>query len=204
MDSTEMRYDKIESLPLKNELIKMIQYGPGDNWTEVVQRHLNIYEVSADSLLKYFAPLEEYLDEVEDDLAGPVSSVYEETLEKLEIEYQEKAEKALKTTTPAPITNTTPIARAASIEPSNTKTTIEQKSSSPQAPIAQTPIVSTKGPSTVEKTITTENNDKIIKSGTSKAVWAVGAVLIAIVTIVIIALFGRQRCRKTPKNRRYV
>ncbi|XP_066600363.1 angiotensin-converting enzyme-like [Prorops nasuta] len=47
-----------------------------------------------------------------------------------------------------------------------------------------------------------ENN----KSGitTSKSVWAVAAVLIATVTICIIAIFGRQRCRKTPKNRQYV
>lgn len=50
-----------------------------------------------------------------------------------------------------------------------------------------------------------ENEDeKKPKMHTSKAVWAVAAVLVATITICIIAIFGRQRCRKTSKNRRYV
>lgn len=49
-----------------------------------------------------------------------------------------------------------------------------------------------------------EEADRKPKINTNKAVWAVAAVLVATVTICIIAIFGRRRCARTPKNRRYV
>lgn len=50
----------------------------------------------------------------------------------------------------------------------------------------------------------TEKKDENKPKPTNKAVYAVGAVLVATILVCIIAIFGRRRCTKTPKNRRYV
>ncbi|XP_015117890.1 angiotensin-converting enzyme [Diachasma alloeum] len=204
MDSTEMRYNEIESISLKHELIKMIQYGSGNNWTEVVKKYLDIYEVSSDSLVKYFSPLEEYLDEIEGESMDPIPPAFEEALEKLEDEYRRKNEITPSTSKPTTMmTSTTATLKMEKLELSKAETTPSELKTSPhQSVIRDKSAESPKKEQSVDNE--EEDDDEIIKSGTSKAVWAVGAVLIATVTIVTIAIFGRQRCRKTPKNRRYV
>ncbi|XP_063975788.1 angiotensin-converting enzyme-like [Diachasmimorpha longicaudata] len=211
MDSTEMRYNEIESITLKHELIKMIQYGSDDNWNEVVKTYLNIDEISPDSLMKYFSPLEEYLDEIEGETMDSTSLDFESALEKLEDQLTNNTNVISSTHESTPIvisTISTPKMEKLEVLPTQT-TPSDLKIFQPQFSVTTDKSSESlnKGES-VDKPFSGDDDDddksQIIKSGTSKAVWAVGAVLIATVTIVIIAIFGRKRCRKTPKNRRYV
>ncbi|XP_011300357.1 angiotensin-converting enzyme-like isoform X2 [Fopius arisanus] len=204
MDSTEMRYEKVQAFGQKHELIKMIQYGSEDNWRETIKKYLNIYEISSDSLLKYFSPLEEFLDEFDDESMDFNPSALEKAIEELEDDKKKIAVSyRSKEMTTLPTTASTSTSKDG--ESSKSQTTSSELKTSPHqsSSTRENTTKTVKEGHSVEKK-NPQENEEVIKSGTSKAVWAVGAVLIATVTIVIIAIFGRQRCRKTPKNRRYV
>lgn len=207
----------------------MIQQGSADNWMKVLNKYLEIDQISSSALLSFFSPLEEFIDDLEDDIQYKAVTAKESELEELEKKIIAEVN-APPTTTTTTTTTTTPKSvvlkpimrnttsrskqndgRSAINTVTNSNKNLESKSSIhiPEEKlenrnILQT-IVTTGVPfdmSLLDNADTTE--DKKPKISTSKAVWAVGAVLIATIIICIIAIFGRQRCRKAPKNRRYV
>ncbi|XP_008546546.2 angiotensin-converting enzyme [Microplitis demolitor] len=234
MESTEVRTEKLEKIPINHNFIKMIQHGSVENWNEAIKKYLQIYDVSVDSLLSYFSPFEEYLDELNDEELVNLPLELEKKLEILEDLYQKNLNnpitttEAINSTTTVPTNLTTDFHKQIEL-PSNTKSTEPQiKNNSSSSEIinpTKIPVKVTEKPETIPVKVKKDSNDgvkkedkgtaeivneqnneagKLIKSGMSKAVWAVGSVLIATIAIVIIAIFGRRRCRKTPKNRRYV
>lgn len=195
----------------------MIQHGTAENWYESVKQYLEFYDVSTDALLSYFSPLEQYLNEQETEEVAEHPTELEKNLERLEDQYK----KVFNTPTTTTTTSTTMKPATPATQPSNIPKVIKDV---PSVTVKSQKIEATSKPDTSggiqadatkapEQITTSEYEDvddydekggKIIKSETNKAVYAVGAVLFATIIIVIISIFGRRRCRKTPKNRRYV
>lgn len=206
-DSTEVRYDAAAKSRVNRELVSMLQTGGADDWTRVLNSRLELDEVTASSLTSFFAPLQEYLDNNPHDIQ-PLTPGQEADLLRLEETYSLRDV----TTTPTPSTT-----RATFV---SKKPKPPPKTSEPSLPLPP-PVITTENPSNKGKIVTTKKEDDSLneaevpedgesnytdKMSTSKAVWAVAVVLVATVTICIIAIFGRRRCVKsqTPKNRRYV
>ncbi|XP_044583140.1 angiotensin-converting enzyme-like [Cotesia glomerata] len=228
MESTEVRSEKLEKIPINHNFIKMIQHGSAENWNQAMKSYLQLYDVSVDSLLSYFSPLEQYLDELDEEEVGSLPVELEKKLEALEDQYQRdlntpSTTEAIKPTTAMPKKATTkshkqnerPLSTEAPKPQANNSSKIitDKNSGKEVAKTTEAPVNVKKGDGSVKrednKGIEEEvehNNEagKLIKGGMSTAVWAVGSVLIATIAIVFIAIFGRRRCRKTPKNRRYV
>ncbi|XP_046476577.1 angiotensin-converting enzyme 2 isoform X2 [Neodiprion pinetum] len=192
----------------RSEVRNATRESASDNWTTMINKYLEITEVNADALLSYFQPLVEYLDNEPEDMYSMTTD------QQSDIERLEKLYASSDVTTTAR-TTTTRMSKPKLLKPSS-----EKINSSSLSPPAATPIVPEK-----EKEGTVKRpNGKIIPESekpanapngedeytsdinTSKAVWAVAAVLVATVAICVIAIFGRRRCVKsqTPKNRRYV
>ncbi|XP_043686229.1 angiotensin-converting enzyme-like [Vespula pensylvanica] len=220
MESTEVRYD-ISIKKINSNLIKLIHQGSAENWIDALNKLFEIDDISIYSLTSFFSPLESFIEEInEEEIDHNFKSNGDAELEEVERIIIE--EMNAPTTTPTTTTTTTKIQ-------SNLSTTTKymQKSFNGFAKSAK-PIESDlsfniqadkpKSDTDFETKQTTVNpyeqsfdfdnleneDEKKPKMHTSKAVWAVAAVLVATVTICIIAIFGRQRCRKTSKNRRYV
>lgn len=221
MESTEVRYDSIIRKQNFN-FLKMIQQGSGDDWMKVINQYLEIDEISPESLLSFFSPLEDFIDDMDGDFQYTAITAKESELEELM--------KKIIAEINAPPTSTTINITSKNVKSkiSNTKSWSKQNDkkndintmidsnknlqfkSSLYSPQQKPP----ENHSVFQSIITTEvpfnesfldyPNKEDKKPKINKAVWAVGAVLIAIIVICIIAIFGRQRCRKTPKNRRYV
>lgn len=205
----------------------MIQQG-ADDWMKVVNKYLEIDEISLDSLLSFFSPLEDFIDEQYEDFQYKAVTAKESELYELEkkliMEINATTTNAPPTTTIA--TSKQTIKKKTEIidrkSPSRqddkksdinivTNSSKELKFKSPiyeqvEKPENRNPLepVTTEAP--FDQSLDTQGigDDNKPKTNTSKAAWAVGAVLIGIIVICIIAIFGRQRCRKVPKNRRYV
>lgn len=205
----------------------MIQHGSAENWNQAMKSYLQLYDVSVDSLLSYFSPLEQYLDELDEEEVGSLPVELEKKLEALEDQYQRdlntpSTTETIKPTTAMPKKATTkshkqnePPLNTEAPKQTNNSSEIPDKNSGKE--VAKTteaaPVNVKKGDGSVKREDNKgieeqveHNNEagKLIKGGMSTAVWAVGSVLIATIAIVFIAIFGRRRCRKTPKNRRYV
>lgn len=200
----------------------MIQQGSGDDWMKVINQYLEIDEISPESLLSFFSPLEDFIDDMDGDFQYTAITAKESELEELM--------KKIIAEINAPPTSTTINITSKNVKSkiSNTKSWSKQNDkkndintmidsnknlqfkSSLYSPQQKPP----ENHSVFQSIITTEvpfnesfldyPNKEDKKPKINKAVWAVGAVLIATIVICIIAIFGRQRCRKTPKNRRYV
>ncbi|XP_012521401.1 angiotensin-converting enzyme 2 [Monomorium pharaonis] len=209
MDSTEVRYN-IDGKLMNGNVIKMIQHSGSREWQDLLNTFVDIDDISADPLSLYFSPLEEFIEENEN-LEYKSGAMADKELEELEKHILREINTP--TTTPSIITRriTTKsyktISNAKNMQ-SKVEKSLESKSSiymedKPQnfGPDLTTPVSLGKT-STPDILNSTENSTP--KISTSKAVWAISAILIAIVVICIIAIFGRRRCRKTPKNRRYV
>lgn len=200
----------------------MIQRGSADNWMKVINQYLEIDEISPESLLSFFSPLEDFIDDMDGNVQYTTITAKESELEEL-IKKIIAEINAPPTSTTIDITSKNMITKPKintkswskqndkknDINVINSNKNLQFKSSlySPQ----QEP----ENHSVFQSIITTEvpfnesffdypNKEEDKKPKINKAVWAVGAVLIATIVICIIAIFGRQRCRKTPKNRRYV
>ncbi|XP_012285768.1 angiotensin-converting enzyme [Orussus abietinus] len=219
MESTEVRYSHVEANRPNHALVKMIQYGGVENWMDLIQKHLELDEISVESLLSFLLPLEEYIERANDeleDLPKIITADQEREFQRLEQIYREQALAPKTTTISTTPTTTTTTAKAVPSSETQTKPPLDLKSDSKTVTNEQADK-----PSNVEaanSTTTNENSYENLsksfdmddeseeepKMNTSKAVWAVAAVLVATVTICVIAIFGRRRCRKTPKNRRYV
>nr|XP_003703938.1 PREDICTED: angiotensin-converting enzyme-like [Megachile rotundata]XP_012142021.1 PREDICTED: angiotensin-converting enzyme-like [Megachile rotundata]XP_012142022.1 PREDICTED: angiotensin-converting enzyme-like [Megachile rotundata] len=228
MESTEIRYDSIIRKQVDASFIKMLLHGGADDWTKVVDKYLEIYSISSDALLSFFSPLEEFIDELEEDFE--YKAVQETDLQDLEkkiiTDFNAPPTTTVRPTTTSTTTTTAPKSvnkdhrkangvlsskqndgRGVMNDAVASNTNLEPKSSVhiPENK-AEDHNTETKVMTEVpfdESPLNTEE-DKKPKMNTSKAVWAVGAVLLATIIICTIAIFGRQRCRKTPKNRRYV
>nr|XP_034173869.1 angiotensin-converting enzyme-like [Osmia lignaria]XP_034173870.1 angiotensin-converting enzyme-like [Osmia lignaria] len=226
MESTEIRYDSIVRKQMDANFIKMIQHGGADDWMKVINKYLEIDEISSDSLLSFFSPLEEFIDELENDFK--YKTVKESELQEL----QKKIIAEMNAPPPTTARPTTITSKSINIDKKPTNKTswnkenngrnvmndavYSNKSLEPKSHV-HIPAEKAENHNSESKATTKipfdqlpadsldmeEEQDKP-KINTSKAVWAVGAVLLATIIICTIAIFGRQRCRKTPKNRRYV
>lgn len=195
----------------------MIQHSGACEWQDILNKFVDIDDISADALVLYFAPLEEFIEENEENFEYKSGVTTDKELEELEKHILREINTP---TTTSPITTTTHkiTTKATSYKTtSNAKNmqskvekSLESKSSiymedKPKNPELDLPTqVSFDKSSSSMPDILNETENNTPKISTSKAVWAVSAILIAIVVICIIAIFGRRRCRKTPKNRRYV
>lgn len=192
----------------------MIQHGGDQNWPDVLNKYVDIDDIYATALISYFRPLEEFIEEHEEDFEYKSGDAVDEELEKL-------GKRILKeintpTTTPAPTTTTKRTTTEGtssykiksneknmqskvdkSLETKSSVYTREDKPKTVSSPIQNSPD---KSPPDSMSNVP----DSTPKINTSKAIWAVSAILVAIVVICVIAIFGRRRCRRTPKNRRYV
>jgi len=196
----------------------MIQHSGACKWQDVLNKFVDIDDISADALVLYFTPLEEFIEENEENFEYKSGTIADKELEELEKHTLQE----INTPTTTPLTTTThwittkatsykTISNAKNMQ-SKIDKSLESKSSiymedKPKHSGSDLPtqVSFNKSSSSMLDILNgTENNTPIPKISTSKAVWAISAILIAIVVICIIAIFGRRRCRKTPKNRRYV
>lgn len=192
----------------------MIQQSGAHQWSDVLDKFVDIDEISADAIMSYFTPLEEFIEENEKGFEYKSGAAADEQFEELEKHILQEINAP--TTTSQPIIKISSTTEATSSpnkitsNSTNMQTMVKSKSSvyiredklkNPGSTLL-TNVSSDKSSLTFDTLDTTQDNTSEVN--TSKAVWAVSAVLIAIVIICIIAIFGRRRCRKMPKNRRYV
>lgn len=200
----------------------MIQRGSANNWMKVINQYLEIDEISPESLLSFFSPLEDFIDDMD-------GNVQYTTITAKESELEELMKKIIAEINAPPTSTTIDITSKNMItKPKiNTKSWSKQNDKKNDINVINSnknlqfksslysPQQEPENHSVFQSIITTEvpfnesffdypNKEEDKKPKINKAVWAVGAVLIATIVICIIAIFGRQRCRKTPKNRRYV
>ncbi|CAL7934213.1 unnamed protein product [Xylocopa violacea] len=222
MDSTEVRYDSIVRKPININFLKMIQQGSANDWMKVMDKYLEIDQISSDSLLSFFSPLEDYIDDIDEDFHYKGISAKESELDELE-------KTIIAEINAPPTTTTTP--KSVSTKTKKSDATLRNKQNDERSNVntVTDPNKNLKFKSSVQLSDEKPDDRNILKSvtttevplnespfddldtepdkpkiNTSKAVWAVAAVLLATIIICIIAIFGRRRCRKTPKNRRYV
>ncbi|XP_077255351.1 angiotensin-converting enzyme isoform X2 [Temnothorax americanus] len=212
MDSTEVRYNDIDGKLINGNIIKMIQHSGAREWRDVLNNFVDIDDISADALVLYFTPLEEFIEENEDDFEYKSGATADKELEELEKHILREIDTPATTPPTAITTKATShkmISNAKNMR-SKVEKSLESKSSiyikeDKNNPGLNSPtqVSFNESSSSMPDVLNgTENNAPKISTG--KAVWAISAILIAIVVICIIAMFGRRRCRKTPKNRRYV
>ncbi|XP_076296996.1 angiotensin-converting enzyme [Lasioglossum baleicum] len=224
MDSTEVRYESIMRRESKAELLRLVQSGGSDEWSRIVNNLFEIDEISADAMLSFFSPLEDLIDELNEDFEYKPVTVKESELHDLEKKIVAEMNAPTTTTTSAPrtvatrrkIVTTTPSSKENSLRgdgnalgDSNkslgSKSSIHEAEEKPQNHNTSESEATSKV--SLDESLDDSvdpNEDTKPKMNTSKAVWAVGAVLLATIVICVVAIFSRQRCRKTPKNRRYV
>jgi len=187
---------------------KMIQRSGVHSWQDDLNKFVEIDDISAHALVSYFTPLEDFIEENEEEFKYMSDEAADRELEELEkrILYEINNPTTPPTTTYRSTTSL-PKTMSSVKNISKTENPLESKSSvyvpenTPKDPVSSlSTTVSHEKPSS--DLLDEQNNAP--KINTSKAIWAISAVLIAIVIICIIVIFGRQRCRKTPKNRRYV
>ncbi|XP_034950729.1 angiotensin-converting enzyme-like protein Ace3 [Chelonus insularis] len=227
MKTTDVKTDHIGIRSVNHHFIKMIKHGTAKNWHYTMEKYLKIYDVSVTSLVNYFSPLEDFLDEFdyEEDVNLPLE--LEKELELLEDDYKKNINKPVTTsTTPTTIITTTiatttskdltivPKIKVSPTSDHTNKRRLDAESTNSQSvnssfvhndnATSQSHSIGNSDQVISDSEETIEVGNRLIKNGISAAVWAVGSVLLATIAIVLIAIFGRQRCQKTPKNRRYV
>ncbi|CAK9795323.1 Angiotensin-converting enzyme, partial [Anthophora quadrimaculata] len=109
MSSTEVRYDSIVEKHININFLKMIQQGSADDWMKVVEKFLEIDDISLESLFSFFSPLEEFIDEQDEDFQYKTVTAKESELEELEKEV------IIEMNTPPTTTTTTPRSTVATV-----------------------------------------------------------------------------------------
>jgi len=196
---------------------KMIQQGGALHWQDILDKFINIDDVSADALISYFTPLEEFIEENEKEFKYKSGTIADKELQELEKDVLQEINAPV---TPQPtntiISTTTKatssphkITSNAKNMPTKVEKSLETKSSMYiREDKLNNSDLNSSNKTSLNKSITLDafddTQDNTRQINTSKAVWAVSSVLVAIVIICIIGIFGRRRCHKTPKNRRYV
>lgn len=195
----------------------MIQNGGTRNWPDILNDNLDIDDIYADSLISYFAPLEDFIEASEESFEYKSGSKEDKELEELEKHILQEINAPTTTPPPSPpptvaitgrqITTKTTLrnnvhqAQQVEMLPKLT-TSVSTRDDKPKSSVSsgsEVPVNESLTPG-----ITNDTQDNTPKISTSKTIWVVSVVLIAIIVICMIAIFGKQRCRKTPKNRRYV
>ncbi|XP_076655496.1 angiotensin-converting enzyme [Halictus rubicundus] len=224
MDSTEVRYEPMLRRQSKDDILKLVRKGGSDEWSRIINNVFEIDEISADAILSFFSPLEDLIDELDEDFEYKPVTVNESELHDLEKKTIAEMNAPTTTTTGAPrtvterrkIVTTTPSSKENSLrgdgnalDNSNkslgSKSSVHETEEKPQNhnPLGSEATNEGRPDESLDDSVE-PNEDTKPKMNTSKAVWAVGAVLLATIVICLIAIFYRQRCRKMPKNRRYV
>lgn len=198
---------------------KMIQQGGALHWQDILDKFVDIDDVSADALISYFTPLEEFIEENEKEFKYKSGTTADKELEELEKHILQEINTP--TATPQLITTISSITtkdisslHKITSNAKNMQTKVEKSLESKSSVYTREDKLKNSASSLPNKTSLDKSSltlntfddtqDSSHKNNTSKAVWAISAVLVAVVIICIIAIFGRRRCRKTPKNRRYV
>ncbi|KAI4495442.1 hypothetical protein M0802_008656 [Mischocyttarus mexicanus] len=218
MKSTEVRYD-INTKKVNSNLIKLIHQGSAESWMDALDKVFNIDDISKYSLTSFFSPLETFIEEMnEEEDDRNFQSNGETELEEIErMIIKEINEPTTMPTTTTTTTTTTKIqTTTSSIKKKYTVEKLNDLSKSKKLVDSSSNIQMDNPKSDIKDSVTVNPFEKSFdfsdleqeeeqkpKIHTSKAVWIVAAVLIATVIICIIAIFGRQKCRKTSKNRRY-
>lgn len=220
VDSTEVRYNEIDGKLINGNIIKMIQQGGALHWQDVLDKFINIDDVSVDALINYFTPLEEFIEENEKEFKYKSGTAADKELQELEEDIMQEIVPTV-TSQPTTIiistTKVTPSPHKITSNAKNMQTKVDKSLESKSSVYVREDKLKISDSNSSDKisvnkslTLDTFNDtfddtqNSTHKINTSKAVWAISAVLIAIVIICIIAIFGRRRCHKTPKNRRYV
>lgn len=219
VDSTEVRYSEIDGKLINGNIIKMIQQGGALHWQDILDKFINIDDVSVDALISYFTPLEEFIEENEKEFKYKSGAIADKELQELEKDVLQEIN-APTTVTPQPTNTVISTVTKATSSPnkitSNAKNmqakvekSLETKSSMYiREDKLNNSDLNSSNKTSLNKSLTLDafddTQDNTHQINTSKAVWTVSSVLVAIVIICIIAIFGRRRCHKTPKNRRYV
>lgn len=196
----------------------MIQHGGAHDWQYTLNKFMDIDDISADALVSYFRPLEEFIEEIEEDFEYKSGTREDKELEELEKTVLREINAPTTTTTPPPTTAATRVtpslpnagnnASQAQFKekPLEVKSSVYIRAEKPNGPDPSGS--SPPGEVPVDKPVTPETLDEAQddkpKINTSMTIWVVSVVLVAIIAIGTIVIYGRQRCRKTPKNRRYV
>nr|XP_031845275.1 angiotensin-converting enzyme-like isoform X1 [Nomia melanderi] len=224
MESTEVRYDLIEGKQTKADFIKMIHHGGSDDWSRVINTFLEIDEISPYSLVSFFSMLEDLIDTLDEDFEYRAATGKESELQELEKRIIEEVNAPTTTSTARTTVAKRKMTTAMPPNKQNDgKSDTNAVAGSDKSLDSKSSVHATEEKSANHKTLQSESSTKVPfneslynsieeddeqdnkpKINTSKAVWAVGAVLLATIVICVIAIFGRRRCRKTPKNRRYV
>lgn len=201
---------------------KMIQQGGALHWQDILDKFINIDDVSADALISYFTPLEEFIEENEKEFKYKSGTIADKELQELEKDVLQEINAPV---TPQPtntiISTTTKatssphkITSNAKNMPTKVEKSLDTKSLDTKSSMyiredkLNNSDLNSSNKTSLNKSLTLDafddTQDNTHQINTSKAVWAISSVLVAIVIICIIAIFGRRRCHKTPKNRRYV
>ncbi|XP_043492223.1 angiotensin-converting enzyme-like isoform X1 [Polistes fuscatus] len=216
MKSTEVRYD-ISIKKGYSNLIKLIHQGSAESWMDALDKVLEMDDISKYSLTSFFSPLESFIEEMnEEENDHNFQSNDDAELE--EVERMIIKEINAPTTTPSTTTTTKIHTTTFSIKKkyASEKLNDLSKSKKPLDSDLSSNIQADKPKSDTDSVTVNpfeksfdfsdleKEDEQKPKTHTSTAVWIVAAVLIATVIICIIAIFGRQKFRKTSKNRRYV
>lgn len=195
---------------------KMILRGGSHNWPDALDKFLDVDDISVDALISYFTRLEEFIEvfieEDEEQFEYKPRMIEEKELEELEKQVLLEINSPTTTSSPISVTSTRKTKILSNTKNSQIQSNIEKSVESKSTvnirenKAENSDLLESKSPEiSFDKPLETlDDKQNKPKISTSKAIWAVSAILIAIITISVIALFGRQRCRKTPKNRRYV
>jgi len=211
LGSTEVRHGNVDGRLAKGDVIRMIQRSGARGWRDDLKKFLRIDDVSADALLSYFTPLKDFIEKKEKEFGyesgeGADNRTLEE-LGKISILHEiNNPVMSFPTTTTRKSITSLPKTTSSVRSVSKTKDPLESESSvhvtanEPRDPASS---LSTKV--TLEKPssdLLDQQWNNIPEIDTSKAIWAINAVVVAIVVICVIVIFGRQRCRETAKRDR--
>lgn len=180
-----------------------------ENWKDLIGKFLEIESISVTPMSDFFGELDYYFESY-----GEPSEDIDLNAKEIELEQSEKTYRKVAN---APTTTTTTTSTPTTTSATSTTTTtmrpiaVQTKTQIDSLHLDKSDSVlhGTDQPNTfvddnelmMEDEAETERKPKIDKS---MAVWVVAGALVATVLICIVAIFGRRRCARTPKNRRYV
>ncbi|XP_023318505.1 angiotensin-converting enzyme-like isoform X2 [Trichogramma pretiosum] len=221
--STEIRQEPFDKSLFNSHIVHMAQRS-SDNWKFLIRKYMDIETIQSGKISEYFEELEYFMESYDESAESYDFNARELELEKMESDYRKVANAPRPTTTTTTSTTTTTTTTS---RPSGNGSGSDSGSESTSRPPmkAKTPTIKSMDSADDDKSAikpldtnywdesermledeqaASDEANRAQKAGASRAVWAVGAVLVATVVICIIAIVGRRRCSKTPKNRRYV
>ncbi|XP_032453700.1 angiotensin-converting enzyme [Nasonia vitripennis] len=203
MKSTDIRHEYFDKNSSNSNLVYMVQNN-SENWKTLINTFMKIDSISPQHMSTFFEELEFYYQNQDYDESK--NTTYDYNAKEIELEQLEKRYRKMAATTTTSTTTTTTTPKATTTTTTTTFRSVVVKTKIPKSQIKDSLLKSGESmKKPVDKELSfQEDNEESPKVNTSKAVWVVAAVLVATVTICIIAIFGRRRCNRTPKNRRYV